>query len=137
MIILVCYNLKATNFYIFSLNQNQNVIKKMSFIIFKRYHNKKSRKTGTWVPVFSRAEAPSSGAPSAPCGAPGRFSAFFVLYTCCCFCWIQRNVNDFELFDYDYDYYNYDFNCCYYYWIRRNVNVFEIFGLLYLVCYIF
>jgi len=28
MIILVCYNMKATNIYIFSFNQNQNVIKK-------------------------------------------------------------------------------------------------------------
>jgi len=38
-------NLKATNIYIFSFNQNQNVIKKTSFIIFKRECNKKSGKT--------------------------------------------------------------------------------------------
>jgi len=36
MVSFVCYNLKATNIYIFSFNQNQNFIKKTSFIIFKR-----------------------------------------------------------------------------------------------------
>jgi len=53
MISLVCYNLKATNIYIFSFNPNQNFIKKTTLTIFKRWCNKKSRKTGAWVPVFS------------------------------------------------------------------------------------
>jgi len=35
MVSLVCYNLKATNIYIFSFNQNQKFIIKILFIIFK------------------------------------------------------------------------------------------------------
>ena len=31
-----CYNLKATNIYIFNFNQNQNFLTKTLFIIFKR-----------------------------------------------------------------------------------------------------
>jgi len=46
MISLICYNLKATNIYIFSFNQNQNIVN-TPFIIFKRYRNKKNGKTST------------------------------------------------------------------------------------------
>ena len=53
MISLICYNLKATNIYIFSFDQNQNFIKKTSFIIFKRQHNKKRENGHVSSPLFA------------------------------------------------------------------------------------
>jgi len=43
MISLVCYNLKATNIYIFYFNQNQNFIKKTTVHNFQTFVQSRAR----------------------------------------------------------------------------------------------